>query len=234
MIYPANFDSTKKYPSITYTYNGPHVQLVTNTWLGGADMWLFYLAQEGYVVFTIDGHGSGNRGMAFEGGIHRQLGTLEIADQIKGNTYLRSLPFIDPDRMGINGWSFGGFMTTSLMTRTPGKYKVGVAGGPVIDWSYYEVMYTERYMDTPQENPDGYKTACLLNYVEKLQGKLLLIHGTSDDTVVWQHSLMYLKQCVDKGVLVDYFAYPGHLHNVLGPDRVHLMKKMTDYFKSNL
>ncbi|MEY2829819.1 MAG: hypothetical protein RIQ33_1677, partial [Bacteroidota bacterium] len=191
MILPPNFDSTKKYPSITYVYNGPHVQLINNSWLNGADLWLYYLAQEGFVVFTVDGRGSGNRGFDFEKIIHRQLGTAEIADQIKGNNYLRGLKFIDTARLGIHGWSYGGFMTTSLMTRTPGKYKVGVCGGPVIDWSFYEVMYTERYMDTPNENPEGFKKNNLLNYVDNLSGKLLIIHGTSDDVVVWQHSLLY-------------------------------------------
>jgi dipeptidyl-peptidase-4 len=234
MILPNNFDSTKKYPSITYTYNGPHVQLINNGWLNGADLWYHYLAQEGYIVFTIDGRGSGNRGFEFEKSIHRQLGTCEIADQIKGNEYLRKLKFIDTARMGIHGWSYGGFMTTSLMTRTPGKYKVGVCGGPVIDWSFYEVMYTERYMDSPAENPDGYKKNNLLNYVDNLRGKLLMIHGTSDDVVVWQHSLMYLKKCIEKNKQLDYFVYPGHLHNVIGKDRIHLLQKITDYFKQNL
>jgi dipeptidyl-peptidase-4 len=234
MILPNNFDSTKKYPCITYVYNGPHVQLINNAWLNGADLWLYYLAQEGFVIFTIDGRGSGNRGFDFEKIIHRQIGTAEIADQIKGNTYLRSLKFIDTARLGIHGWSYGGFMTTSLMTRTPGKYKVGVCGGPVIDWSLYEVMYTERYMDTPSENPDGFKKNNLLNYVDNLSGKLLMIHGTSDDVVVWQHSLMYLKKCVDRNKQIDYFCYPGHLHNVLGKDRIHLLTKITEYFKSNL
>jgi dipeptidyl-peptidase-4 len=234
IIYPDNFDSTKRYPSITYVYNGPHVQLVSNAWLAGGDLWLYYMAQQGYVVYTLDGRGSGNRGKEFEQVIHRQLGTAEIADQVKGNAYLRSLKFIDTTRMGVFGWSFGGFMTTGLMTRTPGKYKVGVAGGAVIDWSYYEIMYTERYMDGPKENPEGYATANLLNYIDSLQGKLLMIHGTSDDVVVWQHDLMYIKKCVEKRKQVDYFVYPGHLHNVLGKDRVHLMQKVTDYFNQNL
>jgi dipeptidyl-peptidase-4 len=120
------------------------------------------------------------------------------------------------------------------MTRTPDVFKVGVAGGPVIDWRLYEIMYTERYMDMPQENEKGYREADLLNYIKNLKGKLLMIHGASDDVVLWQHSLNYIKKSVDEGVLVDYFVYPGHPHNVLGPDRVHLMKKITQYFKENL
>ena len=155
-------------------------------------------------------------------------------DQLKGVEYLKSKKYVDENRLGVYGWSFGGFMSTSLMTRHTGTFKTAVAGGPVIDWSYYEIMYTERYMDTPQENPEGYKNNCLLNYAENLKGKLLLIHGTSDDVVVWQQSILFLKKCVEKGTQPDYFVYPGHLHNVLGKDKVHLYEKITDYFMSNL
>ena len=233
MFLPAGFDSTKKYPSLTYVYNGPNVQLVTNSWLAGADLFLYYMAQQGFVVFTVDGRGSANRGMLFEQATFRHLGTNEINDQEKGNNYLRSLSYVDAARMAVYGWSFGGFMTTSLMTRKAGMYKCGVAGGAVIDWSYYEVMYTERYMDTPQANPVGYKESNLVNYVQNLKGKLLMIHGTSDDVVVWQHTLMYTKACVDKGVQTDYYMYPGHLHNVRGKDRVHLLTKISQYVIAN-
>jgi dipeptidyl-peptidase-4 len=234
MVLPVDFDSTKKYPVIVYVYGGPHVQLVTNTWLGGGDLWYQYMAEKGYIVFTLDNHGSGNRGKAFEQATFRQLGTVEMQDQLSGVDYLKSLSYVDVNRIGVHGWSFGGFMTTSLMTRNPGVFKAAVAGGPVIDWSYYEVMYTERYMDSPEQNPEGYKTANLLNYVDQLKGKLMLIHGTSDDVVVWQHSLMYIKKAVSKNVLLDYFVYPGHLHNVQGKDRVHLMGKISQYFLENL
>lgn len=234
LILPANYDATKKYPVIVYVYGGPHVQLVSNSWLGGADMWLYYMAQQGHIIFTLDSRGSLNRGLEFENATFRKLGTEEIADQLEGVAYLKRMPSVDSTRMGVYGWSFGGFMATSLMTRTPGVFKVGVAGGPVIDWRMYEIMYTERYMDTPNENPTGYEAADLTNYVNNLQGRLLLIHGTSDPTVVWQHSLNYLKKCVDEGVQVDYFVYPGHEHNVLGKDRVHLMKKITRYFNDFL
>lgn len=234
MIKPADFDPSRKYPVMVYVYGGPNIQLVTNTWLGGGDMFLQYMAQRGFIVFTLDNRGTANRGSKFEQATFRQLGTIEINDQLKGVEYLKSLPFVDASRLGLFGWSFGGFMTTSLMTRTPGIFKTAVAGGPVIDWSYYEIMYTERYMDTPEANPEGYKKANLLNYVDKLTGKLLMIHGTSDDVVVWQNSLLYQKAAVDKGVQLDYYVYPGHLHNVLGKDRVHLMKKVSDYFIDNL
>ncbi|WP_439879992.1 S9 family peptidase [Pontibacter sp. MBLB2868] len=234
MITPPNMDKNKKYPVVVYVYGGPHVQLVTDSWLGGANLWMHLMAQKGYIVFTLDSRGSGNRGLAFEQATFRQLGTVELADQLKGVEYLKTLPYVDANRLGVHGWSFGGFLTTSLMLRAPEVFKVGVAGGPVIDWKYYEVMYTERYMDTPEQNPEGYKNASLLNYVPNLQGKLLMIHGTVDDVVVWQHSLQFVKKAVDEGILLDYFVYPGHPHNVRGKDRVHLMRKVTQYFDDNL
>ncbi|WP_242927488.1 S9 family peptidase [Pontibacter vulgaris] len=234
MITPPDFDKTKKYPVVVYLYGGPHVQLVNNSWLAGANLWMHLMAQKGYVVFTIDSRGSGSRGLAFENATFRQLGTVEMADQLRGVEYLKSLPYVDANRMGIHGWSFGGFMTTSLMLHSPETFKVGVAGGPVIDWKYYEIMYTERYMDTPEQNKEGYEKANLLNYIPNLKGKLLMIHGTVDDVVVWQHSLSFLKKAVDEGVLLDYFVYPGHPHNVRGKDRVHLMRKVTQYLDDTL
>ncbi len=234
MILPAGFDSTKKYPLLVYVYGGPGVQLITDRWLAGAGLWLNYMAEHGYVVFTLDNRGSANRGSAFEQETFRHLGTKEIEDQILGLNYVKNLPYIDTSRTGIFGWSFGGFMTTSLMTRTPGAFKVAVAGGSVIDWKYYEVMYTERYMDTPQANPEGYDQADLLNYVQNLKGKLLMIHGTSDPIVVWQHDLMFIKKAADLGVPVDYFVYPGQEHGVRGIDAFHLYNKITAYFNQYL
>ncbi len=234
LIYPAKFDPSKKYPVIVYLYNGPHVQLITNSFPESGNLWYEYLAQHGYVVFSMDGRGSGNRGLKFEQATFRQLGTVEMNDQLKGVEYLKSLSFVDADRMGLHGWSFGGFMTTSLMLRHPGVFKCGVAGGPVIDWSMYEVMYTERYMDTPQENPKGYSDNNLLTKTPNLKGKLLMIHGAQDPVVVWQHSIKFIKACVDNGIQMDYFVYPGHEHNVQGKDRVHLMQKITNYFDDYL
>ncbi len=226
IILPPNYDSTRKYPALVYLYGGPHLQLITNNWLYGADLWLHYMAQQGFIVFSMDNRGSANRGLEFENAVHGKLGTVEMEDQLAGLQMLKTaIPNVDPTRIGVYGWSFGGFLTTSLMTRNPGQYQVAVAGGPVIDWNLYEIMYTERYMDTPQENPEGYKTNNLLNHIDSLQGKLMLIHGTSDDVVLWQHSLLYIKKCVEKRKQLDYFVYPGHLHNVLGPDRVHLLQK---------
>lgn len=234
LILPTGFDSTRKYPVVVYLYNGPHVQLVRNSFPESGNLWYEYMAQRGYIVFTMDGRGSSNRGLAFEQAVFRRLGTVEMNDQLKGVDYLKSLPYVDAARMGVHGWSFGGFMTTSLMMRHPGVFKCAVAGGPVIDWKMYEIMYTERYMDTPEQNPQGYEDANLLSKVKGLKGKLLLIHGTNDDVVVWQHSLNLLKKSVDEGVQLDYFVYPGHLHNVRGKDRVHLMQKITDYFDLHL
>ncbi len=231
---PVNFDSTKKYPVVVYLYNGPHSQMVTNTWMAGGELWYQYMAQKGFIVFTVDGRGTDYRGKDFSQATHRQLGTKEMEDQLKGVDYLKSLSYVDGNRIGVHGWSFGGFMTTTLMTRSPGTFKVGVAGGPVIDWSYYEIMYTERYMDSPQENKEGYDKNNLLNYVDKLKGKLLMIHGAQDPVVVLQHSILYQKKAVDKGIQLDYYLYPGHEHNVLGKDRAHLMEKITDYFIENL
>lgn len=234
LIKPANFDATKKYPCIVYVYGGPHAQMVTNSWLGQAELWMLSFAQQGYVIFTVDNRGSLNRGLNFENITHRQLGKIEIADQLAGVNFLKQQSFVDSTKLGVYGWSFGGFMATSLMTRTPDVFKVGVAGGAVIDWSMYEIMYTERYMDTPEENPEGYKENNLLNYTKNLKGRLLLIHGTNDDVVLWNHTLNYVKKSVDDGVLVDYAVYPTHAHNVLGPDRVHLFKKINQYFNDFL
>lgn len=234
LILPTNFDPNKKYPTIVYLYNGPHLQLITNTYPASGNLWYEYMAQRGYVIFSMDGRGSSNRGMKFEQAVFRNLGETEMKDQLKGVDYLKSLSYVDADRMGVHGWSFGGFMTTSLMLKYPEVFKVGVAGGPVIDWNMYEIMYTERYMDSPQQNPEGFKKANLLDKVQNLKGKLLMIHGMQDDVVVWQHSVDFIKSAVDNNVQMDYFAYPGHAHNVLGKDRVHLMQKITDYFDTYL
>jgi dipeptidyl-peptidase-4 len=234
LIKPSNFDASKKYPVLVYVYNGPHVQLVNGGYLSGSSLWMNYFAEKGYLVFTIDGRGSANRGKQFEQAIHRQLGTPEMEDQLAGVEWLRKQKFVDDSRLAIHGWSFGGFMTTSLMMRQPGVFKCGVAGGPVLDWTLYEVMYTERYMDTPTENPDGYKNNNLNNYVKNLAGPLLMIHGTDDDVVVMQHNMRLLKSCISNNVPIDFFAYPGHAHNVRGKDRVHLMHKILDYVEHEL
>lgn len=234
LIKPSNFEEGKKYPVFFYVYGGPHSQLVNDSWLGAGGIFQNYMAQQGYVVFTMDNHGTAQRGRDFEQAIFRNLGDLEIADQLKGVEYLKSLDYVDTDRMGIDGWSYGGFMTVSMMLKHPGIFKVACAGGPVIDWKYYEAMYGERYMDTPESNPEGYKNANLLNYADKLEGDLMIIHGTMDPTVVWQNSLKFLQKCVSEDIQVDYFVYPGHGHNVRGKERKHLYQKIQNYFDAKL
>lgn len=234
LIKPSNFDPTKKYPVIVYLYGGPHAQMITNSWMAGASTYFLAWAEEGFLVFTVDNRGSDGRGEQFEKAHHRQLGTPEMEDQLTGVNYLKSLPYVDGNRLGIHGWSYGGFMTTTMVTRAAGTYKVGIAGAPVIDWALYEIMYGERYMDTPKENQEGYETANLANHASKVKGKFMLIHGTSDDVVVWQHTQNFLKKAIEGGAQVDYFIYPGHGHGVGGKDRLHLMRKMTNYFKDNL
>ena len=233
LIKPSNFDPTKKYPVLVYVYGGPHAQMITNSYLDGANLWMYWMAEQGYLVFTVDNRGSDNRGFAFESVIHAQLGNNEIDDQMKGVEYLKSLPYVDGNRLAVHGWSYGGFMTTSLITRKPDTFKVGVAGGPVIDWKWYEIMYGERYMDTPAENQKGFDQANVTNYAKDLKGKLLLIHGTNDDVVVEQHNLALVKKCVELGKQIDYFPYPMHKHNVIGKDRVHLMNKVLNYVIDN-
>ena len=234
MIKPVDFIPEKKYPVLIYVYGGPHAQMITNSWTGGAGFWLNYMAQQGYVVFTLDNRGSSYRGFNFESIIHRQLGEAEMADQMAGVRYLKTLDFVDSARIGIDGWSYGGFMTLSLMLRHPGVFKAACAGGPVIDWKWYEVMYGERYMDTPMQNPAGYEKASLLKYAGNLDGKLLIIHGTNDNTVVWQNSLTFLDECIKQEKQVDYFVYPGAEHNMVGKTRIHLFNKITDYFNQYL
>jgi len=234
ILKPANFDPSRKYPVVVYVYGGPHSQLVTDDWLGGARLWEYYMANKGYILFTLDNRGTSNRGFEFESIIHRNLGVNEVDDQMVGVEYLKSLPFTDTNRIGVHGWSFGGFMTVSMMLKKADQFKVGVAGGPVIDWKFYEVMYGERYMDTPDENPEGYKNADLKNFVSNLKGRLLIIHDDMDQTVVPQNSFTFLHECIKSNVQLDFFMYPQHEHNVRGSDRVHLIDKIIRYFDEHL
>ena len=234
LVKPVDFDPTKKYPVIVYVYGGPHLQLITNSWMDRIDFLQQYFAQHGYISFTVDPRGSRYRGAEFEQVIHRQSGIPQAMDQMKGIEFLKTLDFVDTSRIGVHGWSYGGYMTIYLMLTYPEIFKVGVAGGPVTNWKYYEVMYGERYMDTPAENPDGYAMTDLSNYAHNLQGKLLIIHGALDPTVVWQHSLVFLQACIKQGVQPDYFVYPLHEHNVRGTDRVHLTRMITSYFFEHL
>ena len=234
LLKPINFDPEKKYPVVVYVYGGPHSQGVKNNWMGSTRGWEIYMAQKGYVIFTLDNRGTSNRGTEFEQAIFRRLGIVETADQIRGVEFLKSLPYVDTDRIGVHGWSYGGFMTTNLMLRHPDIFKVGVAGGPVIDWKYYEVMYGERYMDSPQDNPEGYEETNMNNLAGNLKGRFLIIHGDEDPTVVMQNSLSFLKACISAKTYPDFFVYPGHGHNMMGSDRIHLHEKITRYFEDYL
>lgn len=234
LVKPVDFDPTKKYPTVVYVYGGPHAHNVEAGWNYLTRPWEIYMAQRGYVVFVVDNRGSEYRGFDFESCTHRHLGDIEMADQMEGVKYLKSLPYVDADRIGVHGWSFGGFMTTNLICSYPDVFKVGVAGGPVIDWKYYEVMYGERYMDTPQENPEGYASSSLLNKAKNLKGRLQIIVGYNDPTCVMQHSLSFLRACEDAGTQPDYFVYPGDGHNMMGHDMVHLHERITRYFDDYL
>ena len=234
LILPTDFDPAKKYPAVIYVYGGPHAHNIDATRHWGVRGWDIWMAQNGYVMFCLDNRGSEHRGLEFEQATFKHLGVEEMKDQLKGVDYLKSLPYVDADRIGVHGWSFGGFMTTSLMTTYPDVFKVGVAGGPVIDWKYYEVMYGERYMETPQSNPQGYAQASCLSKARNLKGRLLIIYGGNDPVCVPQHTLSFIRACIDADTYPDLFTYPGDEHNMMGTDRVHLHKKITQYFNDFL
>ena len=219
---------------MVYVYGGPHAHNVEASWHWASRSWETYMAQKGYIVFILDNRGSENRGRDFEQATFRQLGQVEMKDQMKGVDYLKSLPYVDANRLGVHGWSYGGYMTISLMTNYPDVFKVGVAGGPVIDWHWYEVMYGERYMDTPQQNPEGYAKCSLLSQAKNLKGRLQIITGYNDNTVVPQQCLSFLDACIEAGTQPDFFAYPGEEHNMRGHASVHLHERITRYFDDYL
>ena len=234
MVKPMDFDPSRKYPTVVYVYGGPHAHNVEASWHWGSRSWETYMAQKGYVLFILDNRGSEDRGRDFEQVTFRHLGQEEMKDQMQGVAFLKSLPYVDADRLGVHGWSYGGFMTTSLMTTYPDAFKVGVAGGPVIDWKWYEVMYGERYMDTPEQNPEGYEQASCINKAKNLKGKLQIIIGMNDPTCVPQHSLQFLNACAEAGTQPDFFVYPGEGHNMAGHKSVHLHERITQYFEDYL
>ena len=235
LFYPLDYDPSKEYPLIVYVYGGPHSQMVTDSYLGNIRMWEMLMAQKGYFVYVQDNRGTQNRGAAFEKAINRQCGVAEAADQMAGiNALLDRIPAIDRERIGVHGWSYGGFMTLTLACDNPGFFKVAVAGGPVIDWKWYEVMYGERYMDRPQDNPEGYALTSLVGKADNLTGRVLICQGVLDDTVVWEHSLSFLQACIREEKRIDYFPYPLEAHNMMGRARVHLYDKITDYFETYL
>ena len=234
MVLPPDFDASKRYPAVVYVYGGPHAHLVDASWHWASRSWETYMAQKGYVVFVLDSRGSEHRGRDFEQATFRNLGVCEMEDQMCGVDFLKSLSYIDSSRLGVHGWSFGGFMAISLMTTYPDVFKVGVAGGPVIDWKWYEVMYGERYMDTPEQNPDGYARTSLLAKAGNLKGRLQIIIGMNDPTVVPQHALQFLDACIKSGTQPDFFVYPGEGHNMRGHASVHLHERITRYFEDYL
>ena len=234
MVLPPDFDVSKRYPAVVYVYGGPHAHLVDASWHWASRSWETYMAQKGYVVFVLDSRGSEHRGRDFEQATFRNLGVCEMEDQMCGVAFLKSLSYIDSSRLGVHGWSFGGFMAISLMTTYPDVFKVGVAGGPVIDWKWYEVMYGERYMDTPEQNPDGYARTSLLAKAGNLKGRLQIIIGMNDPTVVPQHALQFLDACIKSGTQPDFFVYPGEGHNMRGHASVHLHERITRYFEDYL
>ena len=234
LIKPLDFDPTKKYPVILYVYGGPHSQMVKNNYQASLRRWEMYMAQHGYVVFVMDNRGTQNHGAEYEKAIHRQCGQAEMEDQMVGMRWLMSHDWVDQERIGVQGWSYGGYMTISLITNYPDVFKVGVAGGPVIDWKWYEVMYGERYMDNTHNNPEGFAKTSLINKATSLKGKLLICQGAVDNVVVWQHSLSFIRECIKNHVQVDYFPYPCAEHNVYGKDAVHLYQKITNYFEDYL
>ena len=234
MVMPVGFDPKKKYPTIVYVYGGPHAHNVDARWHYCSRSWETYMAQKGYLLFILDNRGSENRGKVFEQVTFRHLGDHEVEDQMEGVKYLKSLAYVDSTRLGVHGWSFGGYMTINLMTTHPGVFKVGVAGGPVIDWKWYEVMYGERYMDTPQTNPEGYAHSSLIPKAKNLKDRLEIIIGYNDKTCVPQHSLSFLKACIEAGTQPDFFVYPGEPHNMRGHQSVHLHERISRYFDDHL
>lgn len=234
MVKPADFDASKKYPTVVYVYGGPHAHNVEASWHWYSRSWETYMAQKGYIVFILDNRGSENRGLEFEQATWHKLGKVEMLDQMKGVDYLKSLPYVDANRLGVHGWSYGGFMTISLMTNYPDVFKVGVAGGPVIDWRWYEVMYGERYMGTPDTNKEGIEACSLIPMAKNLKGKLQIIIGMNDPTVVPQHALSFIDACTEAGTQPDFFVYPGEGHNMAGHKSVHLHERITQYFEDYL
>ncbi len=229
VLLPRELAEGQKLPALLYVYGGPHLQQVTDTWLGNASLWLHALANHGYVVCRLDNRGSPHRGIGFEQSVFRQLGTIEVRDQLGAVEWLKQQPFVDSKRLGVHGWSYGGYMTLRLLGMSPGTFRCGISGAPVTDWTMYETGYTERYMDTPGENGEGYLSSSCLPLAEKLQDRLLIVHGTDDRTVMWSHTLQFVDRCIAAGKLIDYMPYPNQTHRLVGPDRVHFQRLLKDY-----
>jgi dipeptidyl-peptidase 4 len=235
MIKPPDFDASKKYPVLVFTYGGPHAQVVLNAWGGNTALWHQSMAQKGYIIFSLDNRGSAGRGHLFEEPIHYRLGAQELSDQLDGVAYLKSLTYVDGERIGIWGWSYGGHMTLHAMFEAAAVFKVGFAGGPVTDWHFYDSIYTERYLGLLPQNEHGYRESSPIDKAAGLKGKLLIAHGTGDDNVHFANTLSLLNELIDLGKYVEVMSFPGRGHGVSDPPaRKVLMNRVTQFFLDNL
>jgi dipeptidyl-peptidase-4 len=230
---PLHFDPAKRYPAIVDVYGGPGVQRVLDTWAGSSFTQI--LTRAGYVVFQLDNRGSASRGVAFQSPIHDKLGEVEVADQVQGARWLGSQEFVDPARIGVWGWSYGGYMTLMLMFKAPEVFRAGVAGAPVTDWALYDTHYTERYLDRPQDNAAGYAASSVLPYAKDLKGELLVMHGMADDNVLFLHSTKLFRKLQDLGKPFDVMVYPGAKHGLVRQhDGRHAFATIKRFFDENL
>jgi dipeptidyl-peptidase-4 len=235
IIKPPDFHPQTKYPVLVYTYGGPHAQVVRNGWGGANFLWHQLMAQKGYIIFSLDNRGSGGRGHAFETPLHFRMGAQELLDQRDGVQYLKALPYVDSNRIGVWGWSYGGYMTLHAMFEAGDDFKAGFAGGPVTDWRYYDTIYTERYLGLPQKNEKGYQDSSPVKYAIQLKGKLLIAHGTGDDNVHFANTLAVINDLIEAGKYVEVLAFPGRGHGVSDPPaRRVLMQRVTQFFLDNL
>jgi dipeptidyl-peptidase 4 len=235
MIKPVDFDASKKYPVLVFTYGGPHAQVVLNAWGGSTALWHQLMTQKGYIIFSLDNRGSAGRGHVFEEPIHYNLGAVELSDQRDGVAYLKSLPYVDAERIGIWGWSYGGHMTLHAMFEAGGEFKAGFAGGPVTDWHFYDSIYTERYLGLLPQNEKGYRASSPIDRVEGLKGKLLIAHGAGDDNVHFANTLSLINELIEFGKSVEVMPFPGRGHGVSDPAaRKVLMNRVTQFFLDNL
>ena len=235
MIKPKDFSPNKKYPVLMFQYSGPGSQQVSNAWDGRNTIWFNLLAQKGYIVLCVDGRGTGYRGTKYKKATYKNLGKYEIEDQIAAAQWIGSQSFVDAGRIGIFGWSFGGYMASLAMTKGADVFKVGIAVAPVTTWRYYDTIYTERYLQTPQENPQGYDENSPINFADLMKGKYLLIHGTADDNVHYQNAVEMAEALIQKNKEFEFMTYPDKNHGIYGGNtRLHLYQKMTDFILNNL
>lgn len=235
ILKPKDFDPKKKYPVFMYQYSGPGSQQVNNDWNSADDYWFQMLAQQGYIVACVDGRGTGYKGAAFKKVTQKQLGKLEVEDQIDAAKVLGNYPYVDKSRIGIFGWSYGGFMSSNCLFKGNDVFKMAIAVAPVTNWRFYDSVYTERYMQTPQENASGYDDNSPINHVDKLKGKLLLIHGSGDDNVHVQNTMQMMEALIQANKQFDSQIYPDKNHGIYGgKTRIQLYNKMTNFIKENL